>query len=162
MGANERKSRKPSAANFNSPPERLVFFIDRSLGRKVISMALRDAGEEVLVHDEHFPQGAKDEIWLTEAGKKGWIILTKDKNIRYHGNEIQALLAANARAFILSSTKDLTGEEMGRIFLKALPAIKRHCNKKSPPFIALVDKGGNVRSAPIRTTLRQPPGAPES
>jgi hypothetical protein len=36
-----------------SPPERLVFFIDRSLGRKVIPDALRAAGEEVRIHDDH-------------------------------------------------------------------------------------------------------------
>jgi hypothetical protein len=47
-----------------SPPERLIFFIDRSLGRKVVPGALRAAGEEIRIHDEHFPQDAKDEVWL--------------------------------------------------------------------------------------------------
>ncbi|MGH7991598.1 MAG: hypothetical protein ACREDS_15585 [Limisphaerales bacterium] len=60
-------------------PGRLVFFIDRSLGRKIIPDTLRNAGEEVCVHDELFAQNAKDEVWLAEAGKQGWIVLTKDK-----------------------------------------------------------------------------------
>ena len=100
MAANQDTSKKQSGASLSLPPEdcpdpkeiqgmlmdlpgRVVFFVDRSLGRKIIPGALRDAGEEVRIHDEHFPQDAKDEVWLAEAGKQGWVVLTKDKNIRY-------------------------------------------------------------------------------
>jgi hypothetical protein len=47
MAANGETSKKPSDANLPSPPEHLIFFIDRSLGRKVVPGALRAAGEEV-------------------------------------------------------------------------------------------------------------------
>jgi len=83
MAANVDTSKKPSGASSNSPPEdssgteavaesgkghpgRLVFFIDRSLGRRVIPAALREAGEEVRIHDDYFPQDAKDEVWLAQ------------------------------------------------------------------------------------------------
>src|SRR5437660_9083522 len=73
MAANARKSKKPSDANLNSPPETttapLVFFVDRSLGRKIISGALRDAGEEVRIHDELFSQDAKDERSVRSAAQ---------------------------------------------------------------------------------------------
>ena len=137
--------KKPSVASLPSPPERLVFFVDRSLGRKVIPGALREAGEEVRVHDDHFPQDAKDEVWLAEAGKNRWVVLTKDKNIRYRAAEIQALRAANVRAFVLSARGDLSGTEVSQIFVKALPSIQRLCETTAPPFIALVDRGSTVR-----------------
>jgi hypothetical protein len=58
-----------------SLPERLIFFVDRPLGRKIVPAALRNAGEEVRIHDEHFPQDAKDEIWLaTIANEKCAIV----------------------------------------------------------------------------------------
>ena len=61
MVVNGDISKKPSDASLRSPPESLIFFIDRSLGRKVVPGALRTAGEEVRIHDDYFPQDAKDE-----------------------------------------------------------------------------------------------------
>ena len=130
-------------------PEILVFFVDRSLGSKIIPGALREAGEEVRIHDEHFAKDAKDEVWLAEAGKKGWVVLTKDKHIRYRGVEIHALRAAKVRAFVLSASGDLSGAEVSQIFVKALPSIKRLCKKIAPPFIALVSRGGTLRLASL-------------
>ena len=47
MVANERKSKRRSAASSTSPPEPVVFFTDANLGRRVVPEALRAAGEEV-------------------------------------------------------------------------------------------------------------------
>ena len=130
MAASEDTSKKQSGASLRLPPddcpspeeikgvlmnspERLIFFVDRSLGRKIIPDVLRTAGQEVRVHDELFAQNAKDEIWLAEAGKQGWIVLTKDKNIRYRAIELQALLTARVRAFVLTARGDLSGAEVG-------------------------------------------------
>lgn len=137
-------SKKQSAANLPSPPERLVFFVDRALGRRVIPGALREAGEDVRVHDELFPQDAKDEIWLAEAGRQGWVVLTKDKHIRYRTVEIHALMAARVRAFVLTARGDLSGQEISGILVKALPAMKRLCARTRPPFLAHVSREGNV------------------
>lgn len=67
----------------SKPPEPSVFFIDRSLGKKIVAQALRDIGETVEIHDDHFAPDAKYEDWLVEVGKRGWIVLTKDDRIRY-------------------------------------------------------------------------------
>jgi predicted nuclease of predicted toxin-antitoxin system len=144
MTANEDTLRKPSDASLPSPPERLVFFVDRSLGRKVIPDALRAAGVEARVHDEFFPQDAKDEVWLTEVGQHGWVVLTKDKHIRYRQVEVRALLTAKVRAFILTARGDLSGAEVGQIFIKAMPTMKKLCETTTPPFIARVSRDSYV------------------
>jgi hypothetical protein len=54
------------------PLELVAFFIDRSLGGKLIATALRDAGANVEVHDSHFKPDTPDVDWLTEVGKRGW------------------------------------------------------------------------------------------
>jgi predicted nuclease of predicted toxin-antitoxin system len=144
MAANGDSSKKPSDASSPSPPERLVFFVDRSLGRKIIPDTLRAAGEEVRVHDDFFPQNAKDEVWLTDVGRRGWVVLTKDKQIRYREVEIHALLTAKVRAFILTARGDLSGAEVGQIFVKALPAMKKICETTAPPFIARVNRDSTV------------------
>jgi len=65
------------------PPEVVTFFLDRTLGKKIVASALRRAGVKVETHDDHFPPDAKDPEWLKEVGAKGWVVLTNDRHIRY-------------------------------------------------------------------------------
>jgi hypothetical protein len=78
------------------------------------------------------------------VGKRGWAVLTKDKHIRYRAVELHALRAANVRAFVLAARGDLSGAEVGQIFVKALRAMKKLCKTTSPPFIALVSRDSKV------------------
>src|SRR3990172_2010613 len=118
-------SKKRSAANWLSRlPNPPVFFLDRSLGRLKVSGALRHPGAHVEVHDDHFSQNAADEVWLKAAGENGWIVLTKDKNIRFHIREKETLIAYGVRAFVLTA-KALNADEMAEVFLGALPKIAR-------------------------------------
>jgi predicted nuclease of predicted toxin-antitoxin system len=144
MDAGASKSKKPSGANSPSkPPDEPAFFLDRSLGKKRVALALRQAGATLHIHDDHFPPHAKDEDWLAEAGRRGWIVLTKDHRIRYRHVEQLALMKAGVAAFILTSG-DLQGEEMAQIFVKALPRIKRFLRKHTKPFIAKIARNGSV------------------
>ncbi|MGH7844205.1 MAG: hypothetical protein ACREQW_03410 [Candidatus Binatia bacterium] len=144
MAARATRSKRPSAASSGSkPPEPLVFFIDRSLGRRIIAQALREAGETVEIHDDHFALDAKDEVWLVEVGRRGWIVLTKDDRIRYRVAEQTALAAARVKAFVLTSTQ-LQGREMAAAFVRALPRMKRLIARHAPPFIARVSRDGKV------------------
>jgi predicted nuclease of predicted toxin-antitoxin system len=97
----------------------------------------------VQVHDDHFAQGTYDEIWLSEVGKRGWIILTKDDRIRYHIAALTAIKSARATAIILPKG-NLTASEMAAIFLKVIPQIKRFIEKQKPPFIARLTPGGTL------------------
>lgn len=92
---------------------------------------------------DHFRSDAEDEQWLSEAGKRGWIVLTKDDRIRYRAAERAALVKAQVAMFTLASG-NLTGEEMAQAFVKALPRIRRFVAKHRPPFIARVTRSGLV------------------
>src|SRR6266498_1028323 len=144
MAARGTKSKRPSVASSGSkPPEPIVFFIDRSLGRKIVAQALRELGERVEIHDDHFPPDAHDEVWLTEVGGRGWIVLTKDDRIRYRITERIAFASAKVRAFVLTSTQ-LQGSEMAEAFVIALPRIKRLIAKYPAPFLGRVSRNGKV------------------
>jgi 5S rRNA maturation endonuclease (ribonuclease M5) len=86
---------------------------------------------------------ARDEEWLSEVGHKGWVVLTKDYRIRYRNVERLALLQAGVAAFILTAG-DLQGEEMARIFVKALRPISKFLRKHNRPFIARISRDGAV------------------
>lgn len=122
-----------------------MFFVDRSLGRKTVPEALREAGEEVMVHDEQFAQDAKDEEWLSRAGAEGWIVLSADKKIRYRVNELDALKEAGVKAFILTAKSKMTGVQMGAVFVSALPSIKDCILKYKGALIAHIWRDGRVQ-----------------
>lgn len=105
--------------------------------------ALRRAGVEVHVHDDLFPPDARDEDWLREVGRRGWVVLTKDDRIRYRTAERTVLLNAGVAAFTLVA-RNLRGAEMAEVFVKALPAIIRFAARNTPPFIAKVTRDGSV------------------
>ena len=141
MAAPNGKSKKRSASS-GPPPERPVFFVDRSLGRGVAE-ALRKAGVEAHRHDDLFAQNAPDEEWLREVGRRGWVVLTKDKMIRRRPLERGALLSSGVRAFVLTSAQ-LSGAEMAAIFIRNLPRIQRLAQKTDAPFVAKVTRGGVI------------------
>lgn len=117
--------------------------MDRSLGRKYVGPALRAAGEQVELHDDHYDQNTPDEVWLVDVGTKGWIVLSNDDRIRYRDLERRALHKAKVAAFILTSM-NIKGEEMAAAFVKALPKIKRLVKNQSRPFVATVSRSGDV------------------
>jgi predicted nuclease of predicted toxin-antitoxin system len=144
MGSKGQRSKKRSAASSKSKqPEPLVFFLDRSLGKRIIAEALELAGADVRIHDDFFPQDARDEDWLPQVGENGWCVLTKDSHIKHRLVERTALMVSGVRAFVLVAG-NLTGPEMAAIFVKALPRMSRFATKHSPPFIAKIHRDGSV------------------
>lgn len=123
------------------PSGDLVFFIDRSLGRKQVAQALREAGATVEVHDDHFPQATPDVDWLAEVGRRGWVVLSKDERIRRNRIERTALEAARVRAFFLTQ-QDITGQEMAELFSNALPGMTRRAVSEPAPFIFTISRSG--------------------
>ena len=115
-----RSKKLSGASSGQKPPESLTLFLDRSLGKKVVAEALRSAGARVEVHDDHFAQDVDDATWLTAAGRNGWVVLTKDRRIRFRATERQALLEAGVRAFVLTAG-DMDGFSMAAVFVKGLP-----------------------------------------
>jgi len=143
MDAEKKKSKKRSATSSSKPLDDFVFFVDRSLGRKAVAERLRAAGARVEIHDDHLPQGARDEEWLAYVGERNWVALTQDARIRYHELEFKALLRAKVRAFVLTA-KGLRGEENAAIIVNALPAMVRFLTKHPGPFVARIARNSKI------------------
>jgi len=75
----------------------------------------------VIAHDDVFDQDTDDDVWLAEAGRCGWIVLTRDDRIRYRPAEQQAILDAGIVCFCLHPSKGMTGEDMAGVFAAVLP-----------------------------------------
>ena len=119
----------------------VTFFIDHSLGGKLIAGRLRDLGAQIEILADHFPTDTPDVDWLKAVGEKGWIVLSKDGRIRRDSVERAALASAGVRAFFLTQ-QGLTGDEMAEIFANALPEMVRLAHSQSAPFIYTLSRGG--------------------
>ena len=99
--------------------EPFEFFIDRSLGRHQVPQALRAAGLTVHtmaeVYGEQVGQGLRDEVWLADVGRRGWIVLMKDDAIRRRPAEREALIDGTVRAFCLTNAQLRGAEQAGRL-----------------------------------------------
>ena len=112
-----------------------VFFTDRDLG-KLVPNLLRRAGISVERHSDHFPHDEKDEIWLSEVGRKGWFCLTRDKGIRYKPNEKDAVMRAGVGLFILIG--NAPSSELADNFINTVDKVQNFIQKHPRPFIAKI------------------------
>ena len=150
--------KKQSDVNYgNKLPESITFFLDRALGKYTVAKRLIQEGKklketEIIVkHLEDFPnfnQSTPDEEWLKFAGEKSFVVLTKDRRIRYRVPEKIMVMKHGVRVFALTSG-NWTGEQMAEIFTKALKPMCNFLRKNPPPFIATVSKSGKIRKTDL-------------
>ena len=144
MIAKQTKSKKQSGANSKRQLEDIELFLDRNLGKHIISDALRSAGHIVHLHDDFLPPDAPDEDWIALVGEKNWIAVTKDKNIKYRTGELQAIKWHYARVFVVRA-KDATGKEIAEILNKAYKRIEKFSKTNHPPFVAAINRFGPIK-----------------
>lgn len=134
-----------SAANSSSrPPEPLTLFLDESLDSDSIAQALVAAGAIVERLTKHFPKGTDDRVWLSHAGTNGWVVLTRDKRIRYRKLERLALQSAGVKAFVFTGG-NVTIADTAIILAAALQSIAAICRKEPGPFIYHFGRTGKPR-----------------
>jgi hypothetical protein len=143
MDGRVKKSKQSSVPDSRRRLEAVTFFIDRSLGARLLSAALRSAGARVEIHDDHFPQDTPDAEWLSVVGRRGWVVLSKDVRIRRDKEERAALLDAGAKAFLLTQ-QGLTGADMAAIFVRVMPEMIRRASRAKRAFICTISRSGQI------------------
>ena len=109
--------------------------------------ALRDAGIPFIAHHERFPDNLPDEDWLAVAGAEGWIVVTRDKNIRRKPNEIKAYRDNKVTAFVLASG-NASAEHTARLVVELYPKMLRKAQAAKPPAMFSVTLAGGIN--PVR------------
>jgi predicted nuclease of predicted toxin-antitoxin system len=147
MGEKLSKLKKRSGASYRSKRDNpLDLFIDRCLGKNLLPEALRKLPSLVIhVHDDHFAPDEQDHIWLPKVAAKGWVILTKDKDIRHRKLELDAVLSNDAYLLTFGHG-DYTAQEMAEAFRLAFPKIRRAIAGYFPPLVARISKGGDFQT----------------
>lgn len=147
MSAGQKKSKKQSGANSKLQHEPTLF-LDRNLGKHIVANRLRSEGMAVEVHDDHLPPDAPDEDWIALVGRKNWLAITKDRNIRYRTTELEAIRRHSAHVFVIRMKK-ATGPEIAELLVKGGQRIARFATLTPPPFVAGIYADGTVKAFDI-------------
>ena len=143
MQARKRSGTRSAANSTLKQPEFFCFFADESLDSLTVVAALRDAGARVERALDHFTKGTLDEVWLAEAGRRDWVVLTRDKRIRYRQLERLTLKSAGVRAFVFIGG-NVTGRETGEILANALGRMVKILRTVPGPFIYHIGRSGTL------------------
>jgi predicted nuclease of predicted toxin-antitoxin system len=126
-----------------------TLFIDRDAWSRTLGGALAAAGIEFVPHHQRFGPATPDAEWLEVAGREGWIVLTRDKNIRRRPNELAAMKSANVVMFVLSQG-NLSAAETARIVVGAYPRMLRTARGARRPAIFSLTRGGIIHELRFR------------
>ena len=132
-----------SSRSTASPDHPYEFFIDECVAARPVAAMLLAHGHPAHVQYDTFGSGTPDLEWLPKVGARGWILITKDKQIRKREIELHALRQARVRAFVLTAA-GLTGDEQARVLERALPAMLRLLRRQAATFVARVTAGSHV------------------
>ena len=144
MNARARKLRKQYGASLNSPLEAPTLFLDRNLGKKIIPTRLRSEGVNVEVHDDHFATNAPDEEWIASVARRGWVAVTKDRNILYRTHELNSIKESSARVVVIRM-KNATGPANAELLSRSMTRIARFVAVTPAPFVAAITSHGALR-----------------
>ena len=139
----KKKSKKRSASNNAAPPDTPVLFIDRCAWSHKLGEALTNIGASFIPHHEKFEPACPDEEWLEAAGKQGWIVLTRDKNIRRKPNELRAFQDHGVIGFVLTSG-DASAADTAALVTAVYPKLIRKTRGIKPPAMFSITLAGAI------------------
>jgi len=107
---------------------------------------LREAGIPFVAHRTLFADNTPDVDWIAEVGRRGWIVLTRDQEIRRRPNELAAVRAARIHLFAMTSG-NLSAGETAALCVAAWPAVQRAVTRHPAPAIFSITRGVRTRGS---------------
>lgn len=111
-----------------------MIFVDRSIPRSVAD-GLKQKRNDVIWHDDRFSRDAKDVEWLREVGNQGWMIISRDKQLRHRPSEKRALKESKCGCFVLAYRDNLPKEQVYELVVSALEEMIYRFTYEARPFL---------------------------
>jgi hypothetical protein len=129
--------------------EQTVFYLDESIYSRILVEEMRAGGANVRHAGGAFPFGTADEVWLTGAGRAGWIVLMRDKRIRYRPLEYLALREAGVGAFVFTGGT-VTASETAGVVVRILTKFVNMAASEPRPFLYTFGPSGSLTRVALR------------
>lgn len=139
----KKKSKKRSASNNAAQPDSPILFIDRCAWSHPLGEALTQLGVPFIPHHEQFAPDCPDEEWLETVGKQGWIVLTRDKNIRRKPNELRAFRDHKVLGFVLTSGNASAADTAALVTAVYPKLIRKAKGTKQPAMFSVTARRGD-------------------
>lgn len=94
-------------------------------------------------HQARFRHNTPDIEWLKVVGEKKWVVLMRDQNIGRRPLELDALLKAQVRAFVLVAGQ-LPDRENAAVLINAIPHMFDMIAETLGPFLGRIRRDGTV------------------
>jgi len=130
------------------PPDYLV---DRNIGTSVVATRAARLTVHTLadIYGHERSQEVTDPEWISLAGQRGFVALTKDKRIRHRPAESEAVLVAKVHLFALVAG-NANLRETAAAFLAAEPRMAEIADGEGGGVIWVVHRDGRiVRQRPV-------------
>ncbi len=121
-----------------------MIFIDRSIPKSV-AQALQLVRDDVEWLEPRFPHDTPDVDWLIEAGRNGWIVVSRDKRVSRRPAELRAIRDHNVGCFIITVRRNLTKWEDLKLLAANLDEMMDLFDATARPFIWTVERRGISR-----------------
>lgn len=121
-----------------------MILIDVCIPKKV-AHAIASIRDDVTWLGDILPQSTPDTIWLADAGRHGWLVVTRDKHIRTRPGERRAIIQNSVGAFIVHQKQGPTPWEYLKLLVGTLEEMERLYAATPRPFICLVGRRGEMR-----------------
>jgi predicted nuclease of predicted toxin-antitoxin system len=126
-----------------------TFFFDNDVSFRIArALAQLVHGHEIVALRDRFPTDTPDVVWIPEAGRNGWIVISRDHNQRRRDAEHRALIDNRVTAIYIrsSGTPDLLFTDAARI-IRNWPRIEAWASTSKPGSLARL--GANDRIEPL-------------
>lgn len=128
-----------SSRRSSGTPDLPAVFTDRCLGNEQVPEGLRAAGFKVDTMAEMYgnakAQALDDPVWIREMSELGLVLFSKDARIR--SSHLDAVIAAEARVFLLPDQHGARARDMIARYVNARFAIAERSRKRGP-FVYMV------------------------
>ncbi|TET32920.1 MAG: hypothetical protein E3J72_18500 [Planctomycetota bacterium] len=116
------------------------FLVDQNIGER-FAKGMKSFGEEVEYLGDHYPLNISDKDLLADIGEKGWVLISREKEIRYKPAEKAAFVKHSNGAFLLSGKK-LSGCKIIQQLVRNWHRIKEKADNTRKPFIYCIPPNG--------------------
>jgi hypothetical protein len=121
-----------------------MIFVDRSIPRSVAE-ALKLVRADVRWLEDEFAHNTPDADWLSDVGRRGWLVIGRDRRIRYRPAEKQAIFDHRVGYFCIAQDSNPTRWEYLQLIVMTLDRMEDVFATVERPFIYGVYKDGSFR-----------------
>ena len=97
----------------------------------------------ITFHQQYFPMGEHDDVWLKVVGQWGWVVISQDYSFHLKAPELAAIKQYDVGCFYLWGSEAGRWETM-RVFAKAYDKIMGASNTAIRPFVFDVTRRGGL------------------